>query len=104
VLTGGGWTVTPTIDPTTGQIGIALSSNTPIQSAIGGSLVTIDFHEVVGAVVGRISNLSSIALVASARPMASSFPRSWRTPRARSRSLRHRRMTPAHGLTLQPGR
>jgi autotransporter-associated beta strand protein len=44
LLAGGGWSLTPTIDPATGQIAIALSSSTPIASAVGGSLVTIDFH------------------------------------------------------------
>jgi uncharacterized repeat protein (TIGR03803 family) len=78
LLAGGGWSVTPTIDPATGQIGIALSSDTPIQSAIGGSLVTIDFHPIAdepGALAtGRVSTPvayapgSSIALVASATP------------------------------------
>jgi autotransporter-associated beta strand protein len=57
---GSGWSVSPTIDAATGAIAIALSSTTPITSAVGGSLVTIDFHS-----VGRIANLSAIALVNS---------------------------------------
>jgi uncharacterized repeat protein (TIGR03803 family) len=42
---GTGWSVVPTIDAATGQIAIALSSGTPITSTLGGSLVTIDFHQ-----------------------------------------------------------
>jgi hypothetical protein len=60
---GSGWTLTPTIDARTGQIAIALSSTTPITSAQGGSLVTIDFHP-----VGRLATPSPIDLVASASP------------------------------------
>jgi hypothetical protein len=63
LLAGTGWSMVPTIDPATGQIGIALSSASPITSQIGGSLVTIDFHP-----VGRIANPSSITLVASVNP------------------------------------
>jgi len=49
VLAGGsGWILTPTIDQATGQIAIALSSTTPITSTAGGSLMTIDLHEVEG--------------------------------------------------------
>jgi len=43
---GSGWTLDPTINPVTGEIAIALSSTMPISSAIGGSLVTIDFHQI----------------------------------------------------------
>jgi hypothetical protein len=60
---GNGWRVLPTIDPATGQIGIAFSSDTPIRDSIGGSLVTIDFHALQG-----ITNPSSIALATSASP------------------------------------
>jgi hypothetical protein len=64
VLTAGsGWSIVPTIDQATGQIAIALSSDTPIISTAGGSLVTIDFHT-----IGRVSEPSSIALVLSASP------------------------------------
>src|SRR5207237_184612 len=62
-----GWTVTPTINATTGQIAIALSSTTPIINTLGGSLVTIDFHQ-----LGEPSDLSpgttSIGLVGSINP------------------------------------
>jgi hypothetical protein len=61
LLAGNGWSVTPTIDQATGQIALALSSSTPIPSAVGGSLITIDFHPLV---VGRVPN-PSINLVAS---------------------------------------
>jgi uncharacterized repeat protein (TIGR03803 family) len=60
LLAGRDWSIVPTIDPTTGQIAIALSSATPITRAIGGSLVTIDFHEVSAA-----QSTTSIALVGS---------------------------------------
>ncbi len=66
VLSGKDWSLVPTIDQTTGQIAIALSSpdaSGPITNALGGSLVTIDFHP-----VGRISTPSSIDLVPSATP------------------------------------
>jgi uncharacterized repeat protein (TIGR03803 family) len=46
VAAGNGWTVQPTINESTGQIAIALSSTTPISSSLEGSLVTIDFHQV----------------------------------------------------------
>jgi hypothetical protein len=59
LLAGSGWTVTPTIDSATGQIAIALSSTMPISSAMGGSLVNIDFHSIASAPG------STIALVAS---------------------------------------
>jgi uncharacterized repeat protein (TIGR03803 family) len=45
LLNGGGWSIVPSIDETTGQIVIALSSDTPIASVVGGSLVSIDFHQ-----------------------------------------------------------
>jgi hypothetical protein len=61
LLAGSGWRMTPTIDAATGQIAIALSSSTPIANAMGGSLVTIDFHQIVG----RVANPSAINLVAS---------------------------------------
>jgi hypothetical protein len=63
LLAGGGWSLVPTIDQATGEIGIALSSSTPIRAALGGSLVMIDFHA-----VGQGANLSAIELVASASP------------------------------------
>jgi uncharacterized repeat protein (TIGR03803 family) len=66
LLAGGHWEVVPTIDPTTGQIGIALSSDTPIPSAMSGSLVTIDFHSVLNPVAYAPG--LPIALVAYASP------------------------------------
>ena len=71
LLAGGGWSIVPTVDPASGQIGIALSSSTPITSTAAGSLVTIDFHAnpgEPGGVSPRFSNPSSIALVATATP------------------------------------
>jgi hypothetical protein len=63
-LAGGDWTITPSIDQATGQIAIALSSDTPISSSLGGSLVTIDFHP-----TNTTSPvLSAFQLVASASP------------------------------------
>ena len=63
LLGDGTWKLLPTIDQATGQIAITLASTTPISTSQAGSLVIIDFH-----VVGRMSNPSSIALVASASP------------------------------------
>ena len=63
LLAGGDWSIVPTIDPATGQIGIALSSTAPITSTIGGSLVTIDFHP-----TGTFSGPAPFELVASADP------------------------------------
>jgi uncharacterized repeat protein (TIGR03803 family) len=68
---GSGWSVTPTINPVTGQIAIALSSDTPIRSTLGGSLVTIDFHARTGqaGLAGAPSQASAlVALVASVNP------------------------------------
>ena len=56
VLAGGNWSVVPTIDQATGQIGIALLGSTPISSATGGSLVTIDFHPTRARVRARPSS------------------------------------------------
>jgi streptogramin lyase len=63
LASGIGWSVMPTIDQATGQIVIAFSSNTPISSTRGGSLVTIDFHW-----AGEMANGSYIAVVASVAP------------------------------------
>jgi hypothetical protein len=60
---GNGWRVVPTINPVTGEIAIALSSDTPISSPSGGTLVTIDFHP-----VERMDNPSGIALAGSVDP------------------------------------
>jgi hypothetical protein len=62
---GSGWTVVPTINPLTGEIAIALSSTTPISAAVGGSLVTIDLHQV--AVGSRLTS-PPVTLVASVNP------------------------------------
>jgi uncharacterized repeat protein (TIGR03803 family) len=61
---GNGWRLTPTIDQATGQMAIAFSSDTPITSTAGGSLVTIDFHPIAG----WIASPSTIALAPSASP------------------------------------
>ena len=43
--TGFAWdTLTPNVDPSTGQIGISLSNAFPVTSTVGGSLVLITFH------------------------------------------------------------
>jgi hypothetical protein len=85
------WTVSANIDPITGQIGITVSSDTPISQPIGGSLVTIDFHQKLGepgaltpGAVGPLTTpgadapgspaSSSIALVASVDPNGQWFP------------------------------
>jgi hypothetical protein len=60
---GNGWTIVPTIDQATGQIGIALSSDTPILQNLGGSLVTIDFHQIgTGAATASIELAASVNL------------------------------------------
>jgi hypothetical protein len=63
LLAGKGWSITPSVDQATGQIGIALSGTTPITIPIGGSLITIDFHP-----TDAISGSVAFELVASARP------------------------------------
>jgi hypothetical protein len=66
LATGNGWTLTPTINPTTGEIAIALASSTPILGSIGGSLVTIDFHPVAGVPAAAVS--TAISLVSWVNP------------------------------------
>jgi uncharacterized repeat protein (TIGR03803 family) len=68
LLAGGDWSIVPTIDQATGQIGITLSSGTPISSSIGGSLVTIDFHP-----DGMISSPAPFELVAFVDPKGQYF-------------------------------
>jgi uncharacterized repeat protein (TIGR03803 family) len=60
LLQGGGWSLTPTIDSAAGQVAVALSSSTPIANAIDGSLVTIDFHQLVGRVSSSINLVASV--------------------------------------------
>jgi Bacterial Ig-like domain (group 3)/Putative Ig domain len=62
LLAGGDWSIVPTIDPSTGEIVIGLSSDTPITSKQGGSLVTVDFHPTSA----RPSDAAAFELVASA--------------------------------------
>jgi alpha-amylase len=59
----GGWTLTPVINPVTGQIAITLSSSTPVSTSLGGSLVTIDFQS-----TGSSWGLPAIDLDASVNP------------------------------------
>ena len=61
---GSGWTLTSEINPVTGEIAILLESLTPISSAAGGSLVSIDFHVRPGASAGA----TPINLVAAVNP------------------------------------
>jgi Putative Ig domain/Cohesin domain len=63
-----GWSLTPTIDAATGQIAIALSSDTPITSTRGGSLVTIDFHPRSGEPAAFATEGGIIKLASSAEP------------------------------------
>src|SRR5207302_508068 len=63
VLAGSNWSIVPTIDQATGQIGISLSSSMPITSNFAGSLVTIDFHQ-----TGTGAGAAAIQLVASVNP------------------------------------
>jgi len=46
---GRGWTLDPTVDAATGQIGVTIWSATPITSSAPGSLVTIVFHRTAAA-------------------------------------------------------
>ena len=58
---GSGWSLSTVVDPATGVIAITLVSQTPIATSTGGSLVTIDFHQ-----VGTIgTGATPIQLVAS---------------------------------------
>ena len=59
-----GWSLATSINQVTGQIAIALSSNTPIRNSLGGSLVAIDFHQNGEPGPGT----TAIALVASVNP------------------------------------
>src|SRR5262249_22977290 len=52
---GSGWTLASTINPLTGEIAIALSSTTPISDPVGGSLVTIHFHQIGTGEPGGVS-------------------------------------------------
>jgi hypothetical protein len=74
---GSGWSVIPTIDANTGQIAITLSSATPIGAGLGGSLVTIDFHQVDDGeprgVSRRLPASAPILLVASVSPNGQYF-------------------------------
>jgi Putative Ig domain len=68
LLAGGDWSIIPTIDPSTGQIGIALSSDSPITNTLGGSLVTIALHLRAGepgALATGGDSQATIALVSS---------------------------------------
>ena len=58
---GTGWTLRTVVDPSTGTIGITLSSETPISSSAGGSLAVIALHELSTATPGA----TAIELVAS---------------------------------------
>jgi hypothetical protein len=64
LLAVGDWSIVPTIDAATGQIGITLSSDTPIRAALGGNLVTIDFHQIgepgASATGGMIELVASV--------------------------------------------
>jgi glycosidase len=61
---GSGWTLTSAVDSATGQLAITLYSLTPIATAQGGSLVTIDFHERGSATAG----VTTIQLVPAVDP------------------------------------
>jgi hypothetical protein len=58
---GSGWSLLAVVDAVTGELAITLVSQTPIATAVGGSLVTIDFHQLGAAGTGT----SPINLVAS---------------------------------------
>src|SRR4029077_1924787 len=66
---GNGWTLNAVVDPTTGQIGIEMFSQTPITSLQGGSLVNIAFHLQQGA----LTPAASVQLVNSVNPNGQQF-------------------------------
>ncbi len=51
---GSGWQLVAAINPETGEIGISLFSTTPVQSAAGGSLVTITLQVKDTAAIGQV--------------------------------------------------
>ncbi len=61
---GSGWQLGVAINPETGEIGISLCSTTAIQSAAGGSLVTITLHVKAALAVGQ----AGISLVDEVNP------------------------------------
>jgi autotransporter-associated beta strand protein len=61
---GNGWTLTSSVDNSSGQLGIVLYSLSPITAPAGGSLVTIDFHVRTAAPLG----VGTIALAATVDP------------------------------------
>jgi hypothetical protein len=61
---GSGWHLTSVVNPLTGQIGIDLYSTSPIQSAAGGSLVTLALHVREGAPAGT----TALSLVPQVSP------------------------------------
>jgi hypothetical protein len=61
---GRGWTLDPTVDAATGQIGVTIWSATPITSSAAGSLVTIVFHRTAAAASGT----TTIDLVSAVNP------------------------------------
>jgi uncharacterized repeat protein (TIGR03803 family) len=67
VLAGRGWNLVSTVNSDTGEIAIAFWSAKPIQSSLGGSLVTIDMHPVT-PVADASGSLDPIAIVASVDP------------------------------------
>jgi hypothetical protein len=58
------WILGVSINQTTGEIAVVFSSTTPINSPVGGSLVTIDLHAITADVFGSVP----VALVASVNP------------------------------------
>ena len=61
---GSGWSLTTVVDPVTGELAITLVSQTPITTSTGGSLVTIDFHQIgpVGTEATPTQLLASVDL------------------------------------------
>jgi hypothetical protein len=62
----GQWTVNSAVNPVTGEIGIDLVSNTPIQTSGGGSLVTIAMHAANG--VAMAEQADALRIVDSVNP------------------------------------
>jgi hypothetical protein len=76
---GGGWQLKAEVNAQTGLIGVELFSNTPIQSTVGGSLVTISLHALSEprASASTGTGMTPLTIVPIADP--TSGPRVYRT-------------------------
>ncbi len=101
-----GWTLATAVNAATGQLGISLSSSSPVASTAPGSLALITFHIKPGATLGA----SAINLAASNSPGGSTISTSLGTASgplrysagANQRRQRSRRGRPGHRRRRQP--